>query len=511
MSPISNLPRTCTRNGYRATFANPRSCHTSGMDPSLGNPTAVTSPKITQWSPISVRLTVAHAKYANADASTGPASGDLASCHFVEPKRSAPWVANSMASSSESSGIMFTVNPGASSIASIVPTTLSMQTNTMGGSTETDVNADTVRPIGPSELFAVTTVTVVATCAITSLKSLADTDIGVSLSALGPSSYGPLSRHLTHSFIVKHPRRIMTRHVQIVEVGPRDGLQNESLILTTDQKVDMITRLGDAGLSRIEAVSFAHPDLVPQMADAEAVMELLPTRDDVSYIGLILNWRGWRRAQETGVDEINMNVSASNTFNQENQGAGTDDTIDVLGQIVRDASTAGLPVTATIATAWGCPFEGEMLIDRLLFVAEAVAGTGVQEIVLADTIGVADPWTVTDRIGAVKEVVGGIALRAHFHNTRNTGIANAYAAIQAGVTTLDASVGGLGGCPFAPAATGNIPTDDLIYMLDRAGITTGVSLQEVIDVSRHMAGLVGRSLEAMLPKAGPFPDISGTG
>ncbi|MDK1018217.1 MAG: hydroxymethylglutaryl-CoA lyase [Actinomycetota bacterium] len=303
----------------------------------------------------------------------------------------------------------------------------------------------------------------------------------------------------------------MTRHVQIVEVGPRDGLQNESLILTTDQKVDMITRLGDAGLSRIEAVSFAHPDLVPQMADAEAVMELLPARDDVSYIGLILNWRGWRRAQETGVDEINMNVSASNTFNQENQGAGTDDTIDVLGQIVRDASTAGLPVTATIATAWGCPFEGEMLIDRLLFVAEAVAGTGVQEIVLADTIGVADPWTVTDRIGAVKEVVGGIALRAHFHNTRNTGIANAYAAIQAGVTTLDASVGGLGGCPFAPAATGNIPTDDLIYMLDRAGITTGVSLQEVIDVSRHMAGLVGRSLEAMLPKAGPFPDISGTG
>lgn len=297
----------------------------------------------------------------------------------------------------------------------------------------------------------------------------------------------------------------MTDRVQIVEVGPRDGLQNESVILSTDRKIDMITRLGDAGLTRIETVSFAHPDKVPQMADAEAVMEGLPQRDDVSYIGLILNWRGWRRAAGTSIDEINMNVSASSTFNQRNQGSDTEETINVLGQVVNDASDVDLPVTATIATSWGCPFEGEIPIDRLVSVANAVSLTGVSEIALADTIGVADPWSVTERIEAVRQAVGDIPLRAHFHNTRNTGIANAYAAVQAGVTTLDASVGGLGGCPFAPKATGNIPTDDLIYMLERAGFTTGVSLEEIIAVSRFMEPLVGRPLEAMLPKAGAFP------
>jgi len=293
--------------------------------------------------------------------------------------------------------------------------------------------------------------------------------------------------------------------VQIVEVGPRDGLQNESAILSTRHKIDMITRLADAGLTRIETVSFAHPDRVPQMADAEAVMSGLPSRDDVSYIGLILNWRGWRRAAETSVNEINMNVSASNTFNQKNQGADTEETINVLGQVVSDAAAIDLPVTATIATAWGCPFEGEVPLDRVLFVADAVAQLGVSEIALGDTIGVADPWSVTDRIEAVRQTVGEIPLRVHFHDTRNTGIANAYAAIQSGVTTVDASVGGLGGCPFAPNATGNIPTDDLIYMLDRAGIETGVSLEAIIGVSEFMEPLIGRPLEAMLPRAGPFP------
>lgn len=298
-----------------------------------------------------------------------------------------------------------------------------------------------------------------------------------------------------------------TKQVQIVEVGPRDGLQNETVILSTSQKVDMITRLANAGLRRIEVASFAHPDIVPQMADAEAVLAALPPRDDVSYIGLILNWRGWRRATDTAVNELNMNVSASNTFNQRNQGSDTEDTINVLGQIVLDAAEQGIPVTATIATTWGCPFEGEMPIERLLFVAGAIAATGVAEIALADTIGVADPWSVTERITAVRQVAQGIPLRAHFHNTRNTGMANAYAAINAGVTTLDSSVGGIGGCPFAPSATGNIPTDDLVYMLDRAGIATNVSLDTVIEVSRHMATLLDRPLDAMLPKAGRFPRL----
>lgn len=298
-----------------------------------------------------------------------------------------------------------------------------------------------------------------------------------------------------------------TKQVQIVEVGPRDGLQNETVILSTSQKVDMITRLANAGLRRIEVASFAHPDKVPQMADAEAVLAALPPRDDVSYIGLILNWRGWRRATDTAVNEINMNVSASNTFNQRNQGSDTEDTINVLGQIVLDAAEQGIPVTATIATTWGCPFEGEMPIERLLFVAGAIAATGVAEIALADTIGVADPWSVTERITAVRQVAQGIPLRAHFHNTRNTGMANAYAAINAGVTTLDSSVGGIGGCPFAPSATGNIPTDDLVYMLDRARIASNVSLDAVIEVSRHMATLLDRPLDAMLPKAGRFPRL----
>jgi len=303
----------------------------------------------------------------------------------------------------------------------------------------------------------------------------------------------------------------MTQRVQIVEVGPRDGLQNESAVLSTDQKVDMISRLAGAGLTRIETVSFAHPDKVPQMADAEAVMAALPSRDDVSYIGLILNWRGWQRAADTPIDEINMNVSASNTFNLKNQGAETEDTINVLAQVVKDASAAGLPVTATIATSWGCPFEGEIPLDRLLFVAESVKTAGVSEIALADTIGVADPWTVTERIKAVQEVVNDIPLRAHFHNTRNTGIANAYAAIRSGITTIDSSVGGLGGCPFAPKATGNIPTDDLVYMLNRAGVATGVNLDSVIAISSSMEKIIGKPLEAMLPKAGDFPMLTPRG
>jgi hydroxymethylglutaryl-CoA lyase len=302
----------------------------------------------------------------------------------------------------------------------------------------------------------------------------------------------------------------MPKRVQIVEVGPRDGLQNESAILSTEQKLRMICDLTDAGLTRIETVSFAHPDKVPQMADAEAVMENLPQREDVSYIGLILNWRGWLRAADTSVDEVNMNVSASSTFNERNQGCATEETIDVLGQVVADASARQIPVTATIATSWGCPFEGEVPLDRLLAVTAAVASTDVTEIAIADTIGVADPWNVTDRIEAAQSIVGDIPLRAHFHNTRNTGIANAYAAVQAGITALDSSVGGLGGCPFAPDATGNIATDDLVYMLDRAGIATGVDLEDVIAISRRVAKLVDHPLEAMLPRAGGFPSVTAT-
>jgi len=297
----------------------------------------------------------------------------------------------------------------------------------------------------------------------------------------------------------------MQENIQIVEVGPRDGLQNETVILSTDDKVALIDHLTDAGITRIEAVSFAHPKHVPQLADAEAVMDRLDKRPGVSYIGLVMNWRGWVRAANTGIDEVNVPLFASDTFNRKNQGAPTAETIGVLDEITRDAHKLGIKVTATIGTAWGGPFEGEVSLERLLEAVTSVARTPVDELAIADTIGVGDPWSVTTRLAAVKEIAPGLPLRVHFHDTRNTGLANTYAAIEAGVTTIDASVGGIGGCPFAPAATGNIPTDDLVYMLNRGGFNSGVSLASLIGVSREVEALLDKPLPAMLPVAGDFP------
>ena len=297
----------------------------------------------------------------------------------------------------------------------------------------------------------------------------------------------------------------MARDIQIVEVGPRDGLQNESVILSTDDKVALIDHLTDAGVTRIEAVSFAHPKYVPQLADAEAVMERLNKRPGVSYIGLVMNWRGWVRASDTGIDEVNVPLFASDTFNRKNQGAPTSETITVLDEITNDAHKLGIKVTATIGTAWGGPFEGEVPLGHLLEAVAGVAQTDVDELAIADTIGVADPWSVTKRLTAVSAAAPGIPLRVHFHDTRNTGLANTFAAIEAGVTTIDASVGGIGGCPFAPAATGNIPTDDLVYMLNRGGFDHGVSLASLIGVSHEVEGLLDKPLPAMLPVAGDFP------
>ena len=297
----------------------------------------------------------------------------------------------------------------------------------------------------------------------------------------------------------------MTTPIEIVEVGPRDGLQNEEAILTTEQKLLLIDHLIDAGLRRIEAVSFAHPKYVPQMADAEAVMKGVRRVDGVSYIGLVMNQRGWQRAADTGVNEINIPVFATDTFNERNQGATTFQSVDDVAAIASAANDVGIPVTATISAAWGCPFEGEVRMDRLVEIARRLAASGVAEIALGDTIGVADPWSVTERVTAVREVTDGTPMRVHFHDTRNTGIANAYSAIEAGVTVLDASVGGIGGCPFAPAATGNIATDDLIYMLNRGKFHHGVSLEALIGVSREVEQGLGKPVPAMLPKAGDFP------
>ncbi len=296
--------------------------------------------------------------------------------------------------------------------------------------------------------------------------------------------------------------------VSIIEVGPRDGLQGEPEILPTATKIEFIRRAVDAGIRRLEVTSFVHPKRVPQMADAEDVIRGLPRKDGVIYIGLVLNRKGFDRAQATGIDEIGMAVVASDTYNQRNQGVPTADSVKAWLEIARAAKAAGIRANVMISSAFGCPFEGEVPVRRVLDLVEQVMEGGPVDLGIADSIGVAVPSQVRDLIGAVRLKAPGVPIRCHFHNTRNTGIANAQAALDAGVASLDASIGGIGGCPFAPAATGNIPTDDLLYMLDRSGVNTGVSLDRVISTSQWLAQQLGRSTPAMLPKAGNFPQIA---
>lgn len=294
--------------------------------------------------------------------------------------------------------------------------------------------------------------------------------------------------------------------ITIVEVGPRDGLQSEPEILATDKKVTFIEKAIDAGIRRLEVASFVHPKLVPQMADAEALIEKLPQRDDVSYIGLLMNQRGLDRALTTRIHEIGMVVVASDTYNRKNQGCSTNESVSAWREIGAKAKSDGLRANVMISSAFGCPYEGEVKVERVVEIAKQLIDIGPAELGIADSIGVAVPNQVAELLGRVKDVIGDIPLRCHFHNTRNTGLANAQAAIGAGVTYLDASIGGIGGCPFAPAATGNIPTDDLLYMLDRSGIETGVSLEKIVEISRWLENELGRGVPAMLPKAGGFPD-----
>ena len=298
------------------------------------------------------------------------------------------------------------------------------------------------------------------------------------------------------------------QHVSIIEVGPRDGLQSEPEVLPTAVKIEFITRALDAGIRRLEVSSFVHPKRVPQMADAEDVIRGLPTREGVTYIGLVLNRKGFERAQATGIHEIGMAVVASDTYNQRNQGVPTSESVKAWIDIARAAKAAGIRANVMISSAFGCPYEGEIPVARVLELVDQVMEGDPIELGFADSIGVAVPNQVTDLLGAVMARVPGVPIRCHFHNTRNTGIANAQAALVAGVASLDASIGGIGGCPFAPAATGNIPTDDLLYMLDRSGIHTGVSLEKIIATSQWLQEQLGRSTPAMLPKAGIFPQIA---
>ena len=304
----------------------------------------------------------------------------------------------------------------------------------------------------------------------------------------------------------------MSRPIQIVEVGPRDGLQNEKAILEPSVRAELVRRLEAAGARRIEAVSFVHPKYVPQMAGAEEVMAGLPKQAGRSRIGLVLNGKGYDRALGTAVDEVNVALSATDGFGLKNQGLSVVQQVEMLATIIAGgvANSEGEPgaapsLSATISCVWGCPFDGEVSTDQVQDLVGKIAALGVTELGLADTIGVGDPWSVTRKVEAARQAAPDATLRLHFHDTRNTGLANAYAGIEAGIDVLDASVGGIGGCPFAPGATGNIATEDLVYMLERAGYSTGYDLDALIATARWIGEKIGRPAPSALSRAGGWP------
>ncbi|MFL2769696.1 MAG: hydroxymethylglutaryl-CoA lyase [Rhodospirillaceae bacterium] len=300
----------------------------------------------------------------------------------------------------------------------------------------------------------------------------------------------------------------MTSKVTLVEVGPRDGIQAEPTILTTEEKVEFITRSIDAGIKRIEVTSFVNPKRVPQMADAVEVVAALPKDTGCSFIGLILNMKGYERARDAGVDEVGYAVVSTDTFATKNQGMTSVETVNAWNSVGRLAKSEGVKAGVTIGASFGCPFEGEVSQERVVDIAKRCADSEPVEIALADTIGCADPSRVGDLIAKVKDAIPSMPIRVHLHNTRNTGLANAYAAVSAGVDFMDASTGGIGGCPFAPRATGNIPLEDLVYMFDRMGVATGVDINKIIANAAWVEERLGAPIPAMLGKAGVFPDVS---
>lgn len=300
--------------------------------------------------------------------------------------------------------------------------------------------------------------------------------------------------------------KMYTLPLEIVEVSPRDGLQNEQVQITTANKIALIQRAIDSGARRIEVTSFVNPRAVPQMADADAVCAALPEREDVTYIGLVLNQRGADRALDTGrIDQLGAVCVATDKFAMANQSQTSDGSVETAKAIIATAKTAGKSAQATIAASFGCPFEGEVAEQRVVDMAVAIAEAGPVEITLADTIGVANPVHVANLVEKVKKAVGPLPVRVHFHNTRGTGLANVWAAISAGALTVDASIGGLGGCPFAPGAAGNVATEDVVYMLERAGMTTGLDLQSLIETNHWLGDIMQKELPAMVAKSGGFP------
>jgi hydroxymethylglutaryl-CoA lyase/(R)-citramalyl-CoA lyase len=294
-----------------------------------------------------------------------------------------------------------------------------------------------------------------------------------------------------------------TARVTVYEVGPRDGLQNEPEILEVEVRAELVRRLVEAGLPAVELASFVDPHRVPQMAGAEELIAAVGPCRNVIRAGLALNERGYERLVATGLDEVRFAFGVTESFNRRNQGAAVEESLATARRIATRARGDGLRCTVTLSVAFGCPFEGEVDPDRVVELATAVAEVEPDVLVLGDTIGVAVPGEVRSLVAQIADL--GVATGGHFHNTRNTGYANALAALDSGATVLDASIGGLGGCPFAPRATGNVATEDLVYLLEREGVETGVDLDRLVAVSVWLEQTLGRPLEGQLYRAGPFP------
>jgi isopropylmalate/homocitrate/citramalate synthase len=289
----------------------------------------------------------------------------------------------------------------------------------------------------------------------------------------------------------------------VCDVGPRDGLQNEAKTLPPSVRADLCDRLAAAGLRRMEAASFVNPKLVPQMGGAEEVMAALHRKPHVVYAGLVLNEKGYDRALQAGADEVHYAFSAADEFGRRNQNATTEEGLKTALALVARARSDRMPITVTLSVAFGSPFDGEVPPERVLSIVEHLMSVPPDEICLADTIGVGVPSQVRELVRGARAL--GATVGAHFHNTRNTGYANAATALEEGVVSLDASVGGAGGCPFAPNATGNIATEDLVYLLRGLGVETGIDLDALIETSRWLGTQLGKELPGMLARAGDYP------
>ncbi len=290
--------------------------------------------------------------------------------------------------------------------------------------------------------------------------------------------------------------------ISLREVGPRDGLQNEDPV-PTEAKVELIDELSRTGLARIEAVSFVHPRAIPQMADADEVWAAIARPAGVRYSALVPNLRGAERALAAGVREIEVVVSASDTHNLRNVGRSTQESLREIERVVSLAHERGVTVQVIVATAWGCPYEGDIPVERVLWVAGQAMASGADSLSYGDTTGMATPGRVTRLVGETRLAHPDVALNLHFHNTRGAALANVLAALQLGVADFDASVGGLGGCPYAPGASGNVATEELVHMVADMGVDTGVDLQALLEVAARAEQIVGRTLPSQVLRAGP--------